>query len=572
MIEIGRDGSLGLPFEQTVTETFGILGIRGSGKTTTARVLVEEITAHGGRSIIIDPLGVWWGLRSSADGQADGLPFTIFGGDHADVDITSTSGDVVAAFLVDHEVPAVIDLSLMRKGEQRRFMTAFVDRLYHSNRRPVHVVVDECDLYIPQRTIRGTEQLVGAMEDIVRRGRVKGIGVTLITQRPASVHKDVLSQVAVLVAHRLVGPHDRKAIDSWVEAHGTTAQRDEMMKRLAGLPTGTAWFWSPSWLDVFAEIPVRAPSTFDSSATPKHGEAAMSTRFASVDVTVLREQLADVQAEAEQNDPRALQRRIAELERQLAVATPERVEVEVPVLPPFHDQHLDKLSEIEAILNDARVDLDELISEMMRDADNMPAVMGRSDDPTMTITVAKPARARAVPGQAVRDETSGHSPRARVDDARAFTKAESAILAVLAQHQNGRTRTQLALLTGYSVKSSSLSNALGSLRSDGLVDKGNPIRLTDAGRSNAGDVPALPTGDALYDHWRARLGKAEIAVLDAFRTHGHLDRDRLADITGYSSTSSSLSNALGKLRSLDLVDGWQLHPDFANAIAVGGRR
>lgn len=53
-------GGLELP-EEAVTETFVILGKRGSGKTTTARVLVEELLGHGLPAVVLDPTGVWWG-------------------------------------------------------------------------------------------------------------------------------------------------------------------------------------------------------------------------------------------------------------------------------------------------------------------------------------------------------------------------------------------------------------------------------------------------------------------------------------------------------------------------------
>ena len=74
---------LELPLE-AVTETFAILAKRGSGKTYTAAVLVEELHAAGMPLVVADPVGVWWGLRSSADGAGPGLPFVVFGGDHAD--------------------------------------------------------------------------------------------------------------------------------------------------------------------------------------------------------------------------------------------------------------------------------------------------------------------------------------------------------------------------------------------------------------------------------------------------------------------------------------------------------
>src|SRR5690606_32319041 len=122
------------------------------------------------------------------------------------------------------------DLSHMRKAEARRFVLAFVEQLYHRNREAMMLVVDEADLFAPQRAVKGAERLQGAMEDLVRRGRVRGIGCCLITQRPASLHKDALSQCSVLVAHRLVGAHDRKAVDQWIEAQGDRERSEQMMQ------------------------------------------------------------------------------------------------------------------------------------------------------------------------------------------------------------------------------------------------------------------------------------------------------------------------------------------------------
>jgi ABC-type glutathione transport system ATPase component len=45
--------NLKLP-EEAVTETFAILGKRGSGKTTTARVLTEELLHVGLPALILD--------------------------------------------------------------------------------------------------------------------------------------------------------------------------------------------------------------------------------------------------------------------------------------------------------------------------------------------------------------------------------------------------------------------------------------------------------------------------------------------------------------------------------------
>jgi hypothetical protein len=45
---------------------------------------------------------------------------------------------------------------------------------------------DEADLLAPQRVLAGGERLLGVMSDLVRRGLVRGLEVTLLT-KPAGV-------------------------------------------------------------------------------------------------------------------------------------------------------------------------------------------------------------------------------------------------------------------------------------------------------------------------------------------------------------------------------------------------
>lgn len=140
MLQIADD--LALPLD-TVTETIAILAKRGSGKTYTAAVLVEELVCHGQPVVVIDPIGVWWGLRSSADGTGPGLPVAMIGGEHGDLPLTEHAGTRLAEVLVERRVPAVLDLSELSKSAARRFMADFMERLYHLTRDPLHLVVDE---------------------------------------------------------------------------------------------------------------------------------------------------------------------------------------------------------------------------------------------------------------------------------------------------------------------------------------------------------------------------------------------------------------------------------------------
>ncbi len=73
-------------------DRIAIVGTAGSGKTYAAKGFVERLLETGARVAIVDPLGVWWGLRASADGSAPGYPVVVFGGRHADVPITAETG------------------------------------------------------------------------------------------------------------------------------------------------------------------------------------------------------------------------------------------------------------------------------------------------------------------------------------------------------------------------------------------------------------------------------------------------------------------------------------------------
>lgn len=47
-----------------------IVGTSGSGKTYAAKGLVERLLDEGARVCVVDPLGVWWGLRAGSEGGA----------------------------------------------------------------------------------------------------------------------------------------------------------------------------------------------------------------------------------------------------------------------------------------------------------------------------------------------------------------------------------------------------------------------------------------------------------------------------------------------------------------------
>lgn len=80
-------------------------------------------------------------------------------------------------------------------------------------RHPVALLCDEAHLYIPERQETGIlEAGLRPFERIAKEGRKYGVGLTVISQRPAEVNRTVLSQCNNFVAMRLTNAEDQAVI------------------------------------------------------------------------------------------------------------------------------------------------------------------------------------------------------------------------------------------------------------------------------------------------------------------------------------------------------------------------
>ena len=250
--------TLKLPLD-AVTQTFAILSLRGARKTHAATVLVEEFVSERLPVVIIDSVGVWHGLRSSADGKNTGLPVYVLGGNHGELSFTETSAQVVADLVTQLRQPVVLDLSRFSKNAARHFLSEFARNVLRRNREILHLVVDEADTLIPRRLDHGRMHVM----DLVRSGRSSGIGVTLVSQRPALLNANVLMQAEVLIASRMTGLHDRAAILRWFEHHANLEEDCGIMESLDSLTDDEAWVCSPVWLKAMKRVHVRPRATSD---------------------------------------------------------------------------------------------------------------------------------------------------------------------------------------------------------------------------------------------------------------------------------------------------------------------
>lgn len=311
-----------------VTATAGIFATKGMGKSYLAQVMAEEMLENGQVIVVIDPTDAWSGLRSSADGKSDGYPILVVGGDRGALKLEAEPGAGVrlAEAIVAERFSCVICTDGLEDTAAIRYVREVLQTLFRKNREPIHVFVDEADIFAPQVPKEEEDhRCIRALSHVVRRGRKKGIGSTLITQRPSELNASVRSQVEMLFVLGMLHHLDIDAVEKWLRLRkkkkGDNAAfelQEEMIDSLDSLPCGDAWVWAPR-LKIHKRFRARAKRTFDSGATPKAGQKIRAPKkLAQVDIQRLGAAIAEAARRQKENDPAELKKQVASLKKELA--------------------------------------------------------------------------------------------------------------------------------------------------------------------------------------------------------------------------------------------------------------
>lgn len=554
-----------LPID-AVTQTIAAIGRKGAGKTYLASMIAEQMLDAKAQVVVLDPIGNWYGLRIGKDGKSKGKDIFVIGGQHGDIPVVPEAGAKIARLLVEKNVSVVLDISEFRLGERKRFAADFAEELLHqkkSARTPVHIFIEEAQLFIPQFVGREEARMVGAFEQIVRLGRNYGIGATLITQRPQSVNKEVLSQVECLCVLQITGPHERKALEYWVQEAGADRK---LIGELPSLERGQGYVWSPAWLKIFKKVRFSQKTTFDTSATPVVGKLMKAAQLSSVDIKKLRDDMQEVVTQAEKDDPKALKRKIAELERgqKPAVVVDDKA-IEKAVKEALRKVEAERFEErgqfikhintlMKTLGQISKISQDVLQTEMVA---KYEVKSGKSIayQPPVTVAPAKKDFPKAIDV----DTSLINGPQQRMINALAWMESIGI---------EQMDKTQIALFSDQSPKSSAFSNNLGALRTSGWVtypSKGM-VSLTAEGRAAATHDNVPTTTEELHELLMAKLSKPQGAMLKvAIEAYPRsVTKTDISEATGQSITSSAFSNNLGRLRSLKLID----YPNPGEVVAL----
>ncbi|WP_445501956.1 helicase HerA domain-containing protein [Microvirga sp. G4-2] len=179
-----------LDLEELLATRLLVQGNSGSGKSHLLRRLLEQ-SASLVQQAVIDPEGDFVTLADK------------FG--HVVVDASRSEGDIqrIAARVRQHRVSVVLSLEGLDAEAQMRCAAAFLGGLFDADRDfwyPMLVVVDEAQLFAPAAAGEVSDEArkvsLGAMTNLMCRGRKRGLAGIIATQRLAKLAKNVAAEAS----------------------------------------------------------------------------------------------------------------------------------------------------------------------------------------------------------------------------------------------------------------------------------------------------------------------------------------------------------------------------------------
>jgi len=180
-----------LDLEELLSTRLLVQGNSGSGKSHLLRRLLEQ-SAPWVQQVVIDPEGDFITLAERFG------HLVIDAADHSEAAL-SRAADRARR----HRVSVVLNLDSVEVEAQLRCAAAFLNGLFDADRdlwSPVMVVVDEAQLFAPAMAGEASDEArrasLGAMTNLMCRGRKRGLAGVIATQRLAKLAKNVAAEAS----------------------------------------------------------------------------------------------------------------------------------------------------------------------------------------------------------------------------------------------------------------------------------------------------------------------------------------------------------------------------------------
>ncbi len=212
-----------------------VTGMRGSGKSWTAGVLMEEFERLGLQFVCFDPLDAH-GHLSTLEGIQKISP--------------KLNESINCAKLVNQlkesNSSLLIDISNLTLEAQQEMVGDYCESLIQAKMgKGLLTIFEECQDFVPlQKRNAATAPIIR----LCKLGRALGYGVCMVTQRPAAITKEALSQASTYIIHNVMQTRDLIAIKDQI-SYGTDKERiDRLIDGIAFAQSGECIIYSPEFL------------------------------------------------------------------------------------------------------------------------------------------------------------------------------------------------------------------------------------------------------------------------------------------------------------------------------------
>lgn len=173
--------------------------------TNSSAVILEELLSNNLPMTVVDIEGEYWGLKERHDLVIIGKSANV------DLEVDASNAAHFATYSVEQGISMILDLADYDTLEDMHdFLIAYFEALWvavSKARRPYFVVLEEAHEFIPQGANTPIKKL---LTTFALRGRKRGVGMIIISQRSAKVEKSVLTQASFVFLHKVVHPTDLK--------------------------------------------------------------------------------------------------------------------------------------------------------------------------------------------------------------------------------------------------------------------------------------------------------------------------------------------------------------------------
>jgi len=305
-ITLTEDG-LQLSVTEILTGRGFITGKSGSGKSNTASVVAEELLENNFPILIIDTDGEYYGLKERYELLHVGADET------CDFEIEAHHAKKVAELALEDNFPVILDVSgYLDEDRQKELIQEVVTQLFHqekTTKKPFLLLLEEVHEFMPESG--GLDELGKTLIKVAKRGRKRGLGMCAMSQRPAAVDKDFITQCDWITWHRLTWDNDTRVVSQIL---GTDAA-----ETVQELDDGEALMMT-DWDDQIQQVQFRRKKTFDAGATPGLGnferpELKSVNEELVEELSALTEQ--SVQSQKEDRHMEDLEKQLAETKSEL---------------------------------------------------------------------------------------------------------------------------------------------------------------------------------------------------------------------------------------------------------------